>query len=73
MTGTTSPRRKITHSLSSADTVYRDLSAAGVTVTIRDDDEPLVAVSFGETTYTVDEGRDRGCHPDPERGPGAGR
>ena len=47
---------EITHSISSADTLYRDLSVPGVTVTIRDDDDPLVEVSFGEPTYTVDEG-----------------
>ena len=28
-------------------------------------------VSFGATTYTVDEGEDRGRHPDPQRRPGA--
>ena len=50
------PAAEITHSISSTDTVYRDLSAPGVAVTIRDDDDPLVEVSFGEPTYNVDEG-----------------
>ena len=50
------PAAEITHSISSADTLYRDLSAAGVSVTIRDDDDPLVEVSFGDTAYDVDEG-----------------
>ena len=50
------PAAEITHSISSADTHYRDLTAPGVMVTIRDDDDPLVEVSFGESTYTVDEG-----------------
>ena len=47
---------EITHSITSGDTNYRDLSAAGVSVTIRDDDDPLVEVSFGDAAYTVDEG-----------------
>ena len=50
------PAAQITHSISSADTNYRDLSAAGVAVTVRDDDDPLVEVGFGEPTYDVDEG-----------------
>ena len=50
------PPMEITHSISSADTIYRGLSAGSVEVTIRDDDDPLVEVSFGEPTYTVDEG-----------------
>ena len=50
------PAAQITHSISSADALYRDLSAPGVSVTITDDDDPLVEVSFGEPTYTVDEG-----------------
>ena len=50
------PAAEITHSISSADTLYRDLSAPGVAVTIRDDDDPLVEVSFGDATYDVDEG-----------------
>ena len=54
--GDDEPAAQITHSISSADTKYRDLSAAGVTVTIRDDDDPLVEVSFGDTAYDVDEG-----------------
>ena len=54
--GDDEPAMLITHEISSADTVYRDLSAAGVAVTIRDDDDPLVEVSFGEPSYTVDEG-----------------
>ena len=54
--GDDEPAAEITHSISSADTLYRDLSAAGVSVTIRDDDDPLVEVSFGDTAYTVDEG-----------------
>ena len=66
------PAAQITHSISSSDTLYRDLSAAGVSVTVRDDDDPLVEVSFGAATYDRGRGRDRGCHPDPERGPGAG-
>ncbi len=54
--GDDEPPALITHSISSTDTHYRDLSAPGVAVTIRDDDDPLVEVSFGETTYTVNEG-----------------
>ena len=50
------PAALITHSISSADARYRDVSAPGVAVTVRDDDDPLVEVSFGEPTYTVDEG-----------------
>ena len=50
------PAAQITHSISSADTHYRDLTAADVAVTIRDDDDPLVEVSFGEPSYDVDEG-----------------
>ena len=50
------PAAEITHSISSTDAHYRDLSAAGVAVTVRDDDDPLVEVSFGEPTYTADEG-----------------
>ena len=50
------PAAEITHSISSTDTLYRDLTPAGVAVTIRDDDDPLVEASFGEPTYTVDEG-----------------
>ena len=50
------PTAQITHSISSGDANYRDLSASGVAVTIRDDDDPLVEVSFGEPTYDVDEG-----------------
>ena len=50
------PAAQITHSINSADTKYRDLSAAGVAVTVRDDDDPLVEVSFGQATYDVDEG-----------------
>ena len=54
--GDDEPAAQITHSISSADTVYRDLSAAGVSVTIRDDDDPLVDVSFGDADYDVVEG-----------------
>ena len=50
------PAAEITHSLSSTDTHYRDLSAPGVTVTVRDDDDPLVEAVFGNTAYTVNEG-----------------
>ena len=50
------PAAQITHSISSSDTLYRDLSVPGVAVTIRDDDDPLVKVSFGGATYEVDEG-----------------
>ena len=54
--GDDEPAAEVTHSITSADTKYRDLSPAGVAVTIRDDDHPLVEVSFGNATYTVDEG-----------------
>ena len=54
--GDDEPPAEITHSITSGDTNYRDLSAAGVTVTIRDDDDPLVEVSFGAATYNVTEG-----------------
>ena len=54
--GDDEPAAEITHSISSTDTLYRDLTPAGVAVTIRDDDDPLVEVSFGAATYTVDEG-----------------
>ena len=50
------PAAQITHSISSADTHYRDLSAPGVAVTVRDDDHPLVEVGFGAPTYSVAEG-----------------
>ena len=50
------PAAQITHSISSADTVYRDLTVDGVAVTITDDDDPLVDVSFGAPTYTAAEG-----------------
>ncbi len=54
--GDDEPAAEITHSISSTDTLYRDLTPAGVLVTIRDDDDPLVEVSFGAATYEVDEG-----------------
>ena len=54
--GDDEPAAQITHSISSTDTLYRDLSAPGVAVTVRDDDSPLVEVSFEEPTYDVDEG-----------------
>ena len=54
--GDDEPAAEISHSISSADTLYRDLTPAGVAVTIRDDDDPLVEVSFGAATYDVDEG-----------------
>ena len=54
--GDDEPAAQITHSISSTDTLYRDLSAPGVAVTVRDDDHPLVEVSFEEPTYDVDEG-----------------
>ena len=50
------PAAEITHSISSGDSLYRSLSAPGVLVTVRDDDDPLVEVSFGDATYDVDEG-----------------
>ena len=54
--GDDEPAAPITHSISTADTHYRAVTAPGVSVTVRDDDDPLVEVSFGEPTYTVDEG-----------------
>ncbi len=54
--GDDEPPAHVTHSISSADMHYRDLSVPGVEVTIRDDDDPFVEVSFGDATYDVDEG-----------------
>ena len=46
----------ITHAVSGAD--YDGLTAASVTVSITDNDDPAVTVSFGSTTYTATEGGD---------------
>ena len=40
-------------------------------VTITDDDVPSVAVSFEQSSYSVDEGGHGGCDSHAERGPGA--
>ena len=47
----------LTHTVGSADdTAYDGLPAGSVTVTVTDDDGPGVSVSFGQGTYSVDEG-----------------
>ena len=47
----------LTHTVGSADdTAYNGLPAGSVTVTVTDDDGPGVSVSFGQGTYSVDEG-----------------
>ena len=47
----------ITHSVGSEDdTAYDGLPAGSVAVTVTDDDGPGVSVSFGQGTYSVDEG-----------------
>ena len=44
----------ITHTVSGAD--YGSVSASDVAVTVTDDDDPAVRVSFGASAYSVDEG-----------------
>ncbi len=46
----------ITHSVASTDTDYNGFSAGSVNVTITDDEDVPVTVSFEETSYTVAEG-----------------
>ena len=44
----------VTHTVSGAD--YGSVSASDVAVTVTDDDDPAVRVSFGASAYSVDEG-----------------
>ena len=44
----------VTHTVSGAD--YGSVSASDVAVTVTDDDDPVVRVSFGASAYSVDEG-----------------
>ena len=46
----------VTHSITSTDSKYNEASANSVIVTVTDDDDPRVVVSFGQPTHTVDEG-----------------
>ena len=46
----------VTHTAASSDTAYNNLVGDVVTVTVDDDEVPVVAVSFGSDTYTVSEG-----------------
>ena len=50
----------ITHTIVTADTLYKNAAADDVSVTVRDDDDPAVTVSFGAATYTVAESDDAG-------------
>ena len=43
------------------------------TVAINDDDDPEITVSYGQNTYSVDEGDSVTIHRDPERRPGKDR
>ena len=45
---------EITHTITSADTVYRSVAAAGVSVTVKDDDTAAVTISF--TSLDIEEG-----------------
>ncbi len=46
----------VTHSVSSTDSSYSGASANNVVVSVTDDDDPRVTVSFGQAAYPVDEG-----------------
>ena len=46
----------VTHSVSSTDSSYSGASANNVDVSVTDDDDPRVTVSFGQAAYPVDEG-----------------
>ena len=50
------PPTVITHTVVSSDTKYSGFAAGSVSVTITDDDDPRVEVSFEHSTYNVDEG-----------------
>ena len=50
------PPATIAHTVISTDTLYSGATAGSVSVTITDDDEPLVTASFEQATYTVAEG-----------------
>ena len=50
------PPATIAHTVISSDTLYSGATAGSVSVTITDDDEPFVSVSFEQSSYSVDEG-----------------
>ena len=50
------PPAVIEHTVISTDTLYSGATAGSVSVTITDDDEPLLKASFERGSYTVDEG-----------------
>ena len=52
------PAATITHTITTSDNKYRNATTDDVSVTVRDDDEPAVTVSFGAATYTVAESDD---------------
>ncbi len=52
------PAATITHSITTSDSLYKNAATDDVTVTVRDDDDPAVTVSFGAATYTVAESDD---------------
>ena len=52
------PVAVITHTITSSDSLYRNASTSGVSVTVRDDDDPSVDVEFGAATYSVEESDD---------------
>ena len=56
---TTDDTATLTHAASSAsDSRYDGVAVPNVAVTVTDDDEPMVTVSFGSATYSVDESDD---------------
>ena len=51
---TDEPAAVITHSVTSSDSLYRNAAAAGVAVTVRDDDQNI-AVTISKTSLTIEE------------------
>ena len=47
---------KITHTIDSSDSKYDRITPGSVTVTVIDNDVPMVTVSFGQASYSVAEG-----------------
>ena len=52
------PPAVITHTVVSSDTKYSGFAAGSVSVTITDDDDPMVTVSFEQSSYSVAESDD---------------
>ena len=61
----------VTHTVTSTDNSYNGASANNVVVTVTDDDDPRVTVSFSQAAYSVDEGANMSVtvmlSADPER------